>query len=78
MLYVESQGCKAIFRHKVAADQVHPGNMINGRPLPPGYAAVILEILAKEKYGTVELEMTMDDDMSMLAWGPWCRGGSVT
>ena len=31
MLYMESQGCKALFRHKVAIDQVHPGNMINGR-----------------------------------------------
>jgi hypothetical protein len=49
MLYVKSQGCKAIFRHKVVAGQVHPGNMINGRPLPPRYAAVILDTLAKEK-----------------------------
>ena len=34
MLYVESQGCKAVFRHKVDAGQVHPGNMVNGRLLP--------------------------------------------
>ena len=40
--------------------------MINGRPLPLGYAVVILDTLAKEKYGTVELEMTMDDDRSTL------------
>ena len=64
---MELQGCKAIFRHKVAASQVHPGNMTNGRSLPPGYATVILDTLAKEKYGTVELEMTMDNDRSALA-----------
>ena len=67
MLYVESQGCKAVFRHKVAAGQVHPGNMVNGRPLPPGYAAVTLDTLAKEMYGTVEIQITMDDDRLMLA-----------
>ena len=44
MLYMESQGCKAIFRHKVAIGQDHPGNMVNGRLLPPGYAAVTLYI----------------------------------
>jgi hypothetical protein len=41
--------------------------MMNGRPLPPGYAAVTLDTLAKEKYSIVELEMTMDDDRSTLA-----------
>ena len=41
--------------------------MINGRPLPPGYAVVILDTLAKENYDTVELEMTMDNDRSTLA-----------
>jgi hypothetical protein len=51
----------------VAASQVHPRNVINGCSLPPGYAAVILDTLAKEKYGTVELEMTMDNDRSTLA-----------
>ena len=55
MLYMESQGCMAIFRHKVAAGRVHPGNMVNGRPLPPGYAAVTLDTLAKEMYGTIEM-----------------------
>jgi hypothetical protein len=49
MLYMKSQGYKAIFRHKVAAGQVHPGNMINGCLLSPGYAVVILDTLAKEK-----------------------------
>ena len=67
MLYMESQGCKAIFRHKVAASQVHPGNMTNGRSLPPGYAIITLDTLAKEMYGTIEMEMTMDDDRSTLA-----------
>ena len=67
MLYVESQGCKAIFRHKVAIGQDHPGNMVNGRSLPPGYAAVTLDTLAKEMYSIVEMKMTMDDDRSMLA-----------
>jgi len=67
MLYVESQGCKAIFRHKVVVGQVHPGNIVNGHPLPPGYAVVTLDTLAKEMYGTVEMEMTMDDDRSTLA-----------
>ena len=66
MLYMESQGCKAVFRHKVAVGQVHPGNMVNGRLLPPGYAAVTLDTLAKEMYGTVEMEMTIDDDRSEL------------
>ena len=51
----------------MAVDQVHPGNMVNGCPLPPGYAAVTLDTLAKEMYGTVELDMTMDDDRSTLA-----------
>ena len=41
--------------------------MVNGCPLPPGYAAVTLDTLAKEMYGTVEMEMTMDDDRSTLA-----------
>jgi hypothetical protein len=36
MLYMESQACKAIFRPKVAAHQVHLGNMVNGRLLPLG------------------------------------------
>ena len=67
MLYVESQGCKAIFRHKVAIGQDHPGNMVNGRSLPPGYAIITLDTLAKEMYGTIEMEMTMDDDRSTLA-----------
>ena len=40
--------------------------MVNGHPLPPGYAAVTLDTLAKENYDTVELEMTMDDDRSTL------------
>ena len=31
MLYVESQGCKVVFRHKVADGHVHPGNTVNGR-----------------------------------------------
>ena len=35
--------------------------------MPLGYAPVILDTLAKEKYDTVELEMTMDDDRSTLA-----------
>jgi len=34
--------------------------------MPLSYAAVILDTLAKEKYDTVELEMTMDNDRSML------------
>ena len=51
----------------MATGQVHPGNMVNGRSLPPGYAAVTLDTLAKEMYGTVEMEMTMDHDRSMLA-----------
>ena len=51
----------------MATGQVHPGNMVNGRPLPPGYATVTLDTLAKEMYDTVEMEMTMDDDRSMLA-----------
>ena len=67
MLYVESQGCKAVLRHKVAASQVHPGNMVNGCRLPLGYAAVTLDTLAKEMYDTIEMEMTMDDDRSTLA-----------
>ena len=41
--------------------------MVNGCPLPPGYAAVTLDTLAKEMYGTVEMEMTMDNDRSTLA-----------
>jgi len=41
--------------------------MVNGHSLPPGYAAVTLDTLAKEMYGTVEMEITMDDDRSMLA-----------
>ena len=41
--------------------------MVNGRLLPPGYATVTLDTLAKEMYDTVEMEMTMDDDRSMLA-----------
>ena len=41
--------------------------MINGRPLPLGYVAIILDTLAKEKYGTVELEMTIDNDRLILA-----------
>ena len=67
MLYVESQGCKAVFRHKVATGLVHLGNIINGHLLPPGYAAVTLDTLAKDMYDTVEMEMTMDHDRSMLA-----------
>jgi len=51
----------------VAAGQVHPGNMVNGRPLPLGYATVTLDTLTKEMYGIVEMEMTMDDDRSTLA-----------
>jgi hypothetical protein len=82
MLYMESQGCKAVFRHMVAANQVHLGNMINGHPLPPGYAIVILDTLAKEKYDTIELKMTMDDDRSTLAanmgsWVPWRKRNIV-
>ena len=50
MLYVESQGCMAIFRHKVAVGRVHPGNMVNGRMLPLGYVAVTLDTMAKEMY----------------------------
>ena len=41
--------------------------MVNGRSLPPGYAAVTLDTLAKEMYSIVEMKMTMDDDRSMLA-----------
>jgi len=67
MLYVESQGCKAVFRHKVVVGQVHPGNMVNGRLLPLGYVAVTLDTMAKEMYGIVEMEMTIDDDRSTLA-----------
>jgi len=52
---------------KVATGQVHPGNMVNGHPLPLGYATVTLDTLAKEMYDTVEMEMTMDDDRSTLA-----------
>ena len=51
----------------MATGQVHPGIMVNGCPLPLGYAAVTLDTLAKEMYGTVEMEMTMDDDRSTLA-----------
>jgi len=40
--------------------------MVNGRPLPLGYAAVTLDTLAKEMYGTIEMEMTIDDDRSKL------------
>ena len=50
----------------MAVDQVHPGNMVNGCSLPLGYAIITLDTLAKEMYGTVELEMTMYDDISML------------
>ena len=82
MLYVESQGCKVVFRHKVADGHVHPGNTVNGRLLPPGYATVTLDTLAKEMYGTVEMEMTMDDDRSMLAANlgslvPWWKRNIV-
>ena len=41
--------------------------MVNGRSLPPGYAAVTLDTLAKEMYSIVEMKMTMDDDRSTLA-----------
>ena len=47
--------------------QVHPGNMVNGRLLPLGYVAVTLDTMAKEMYGIVEMEMTIDDDRSTLA-----------
>jgi len=50
----------------VADGHVHPGNTVNGRLLPPGYATVTLDTLAKEMYGTIEMEMTIDDDRSKL------------
>jgi hypothetical protein len=64
MLYVESHGC---IKTKVASGQAYLEDMINGRPLPVGYAAVSLDTLAKDKYAIVQLEMPMDDDRSMLA-----------
>ena len=51
----------------MATNQVHLGNMVNGHSLPPGYAAVTLDTLAKEMYDTAEMEMAMDDDRSTLA-----------
>ena len=41
--------------------------MVNGRLLPLGYTTVTLDTLAKEIYGTVEMDTIMDDDRSMLA-----------
>jgi len=40
--------------------------MINGCPLPPGYAVVCLDALAKDRFSTLYLEIIMDEDRSML------------
>ena len=46
--------------------------MVNEHLLPPGYATVTLDTLAKEMYGTVEMEMTMDDDrLTLVSLVPW-------
>ena len=52
--------------------------MVNGRPLPPGYATVTLDTLAKEMYGMVEMEMTMDDDRpTLVSLVPWRKRNIV-
>lgn len=63
----------------MAAGQVHPGNMMNGCPLPPGYAVVTLDTLAKDE--TTQLSWkrpwTMIDQCYKLTWGPWWHGRSL-